>query len=184
MGQTADAEARFEHLFRSHYRSVAAYAKRRAPADVADDVTAETFLVAWRRLEAIPREPLPWLLGVARHALLNEHRSRRRQQALADKAGSSQGPPAEYIPDAAYAEARVVRNALARLTLAEREVLTLIVWEGLTVSEAARVLGCSAVSARVRLSRARRRLKQWLDHNVTRPTRTRPRGVDIREEAP
>jgi RNA polymerase sigma-70 factor (ECF subfamily) len=181
MGDLADAQARFEHMFRSHYRNVAAYARRRAPTDVADDVTAETFLVAWRRLDEVPREALPWLLRVARNALLNEHRSRRRREALAVRVASLQAQVAESTPDTAKDWS--VLDALAKLTLAEREVLTLILWEGLKVSEAASVLGCSPVTARVRLSRARRRLKQWLDQSAGNTTHAQPRGVDVREEA-
>ena len=57
---------RFDRLFAAHFDAVRAYAWRRDPA-TADDVAAETFLVAWRRLEDIPADSLPWLIGVARN---------------------------------------------------------------------------------------------------------------------
>jgi DNA-directed RNA polymerase specialized sigma24 family protein len=61
-------EARFDECFRQHYAHVLAYALRRLPdRSAAEDVAAETFLVAWRRLDDIPGDPLPWLLGIARH---------------------------------------------------------------------------------------------------------------------
>ena len=59
-----------------------AYLWRRDP-ELADDVTAETFLVAWRRLDDIPAEPLPWLIGVARKIRLNQRRGDRRRDQLA-----------------------------------------------------------------------------------------------------
>ena len=49
-------EARFEELFREHYRAVRGYALRRAPGDLAQDAVSETFLVAWRRLDDVPAD--------------------------------------------------------------------------------------------------------------------------------
>ncbi|MGN6872241.1 MAG: RNA polymerase sigma factor [Solirubrobacteraceae bacterium] len=66
-------EARFDACFRQHYTRVLAYALRRLP----DRAAAEAFLIAWRRLDDISRDPLPWLLGIARHVIRNELRSSR-----------------------------------------------------------------------------------------------------------
>ncbi len=58
-------EAQFNRLYELHLEAVRAYAWRRAPG-LADDVVAETFLVAWRRLDDVPADDaLPWLIGVA-----------------------------------------------------------------------------------------------------------------------
>ena len=54
--------ARFEALFREHHSAVRAYARRRVPSEVVDDIVSETFLVVWRRLDDVPEAPLPWLL--------------------------------------------------------------------------------------------------------------------------
>lgn len=51
-------DERFEGLFGENYPAVRAYALRRAPHDVAQDVAAETFLVAWRRLDEVPGDAL------------------------------------------------------------------------------------------------------------------------------
>lgn len=66
---SVDPEARFEDLYRSHAPRVMAYVLRRTEPAQADDVVADVFLVAWRRLDRVPAEPLPWLLGVARKQL-------------------------------------------------------------------------------------------------------------------
>jgi RNA polymerase sigma-70 factor (ECF subfamily) len=70
--------SRFEGLFREHYPAVRAYVSRRAPYELAQDVIAETFLIAWRRFDDLPSDPLPWLYGVARRLLANQRRSAGR----------------------------------------------------------------------------------------------------------
>src|SRR4029079_10336148 len=75
-------EARFNRLHEEHFEAVRRYAWRREPAD-ADDVVAEAFLVAWRRLDDLPEDARPWLIGIARNIRLNPRRSARRRQALA-----------------------------------------------------------------------------------------------------
>ena len=65
----------FERLYRANYDRVLAYGLRRTDPERARDATAETFVVAWRRLADVPPDPLPWLLGVARRVLANERRA-------------------------------------------------------------------------------------------------------------
>jgi RNA polymerase sigma-70 factor (ECF subfamily) len=162
------ASARFEHLFRAHYGGVLAYAQRRAPSALADDVVAETFLIAWRRLESVPRQELPWLLGVARRVLANQRRRDATQERLA-----LQFPvePASDVSDVGL-DAPLSR-ALSQLDEQDQELLRLIAWDGLTPAEAGRVLGWSPVRARVRLHRARGRLESLLAPD-TREKRWKP----------
>ena len=83
-------EDRFRSLFAAHHGAVLAFARRRSNPAHADDIAAETFLVAWRRLDDVPTRPgeaLPWLYAVARHTLLNAARSDRRREALAVRIG-------------------------------------------------------------------------------------------------
>ena len=61
MSTESDRRDRFERMFHAHYGPVHAYALRRAEPSVAQDVVAETFTVAWRRLEFVPGAELPWL---------------------------------------------------------------------------------------------------------------------------
>lgn len=158
MSLTTDRRATlFATLYEQHYGAVHAYAARRVGLDAADEVAAETFLVAWRRFDALPPTPLPWLYGVARNVVFRHH-DRTRRDALARAAVERErvSLPPEDAEDAA------VWEAWDRLRPSDREVLALIAWEELTVAEAARVLGCAAPRFSVRLFRARRRLERLL----------------------
>ena len=134
-------EARLEALFAEHGRGVWAYARRRTSAADADEVVSETFLVAWRRLDDVPDEPRPWLLGVARRCLANLERGQHRRTALEQRLAAQ--PAATDRPELD------VHRALERLSAKDRE-------------EAAVVLGCSRSTVYVRLHRARRRLAALL----------------------
>lgn len=148
---------RFERLFADHYEAVLAYALRRAERGAAEDVAAETFTVAWRRLEEVPRDARPWLFGVARRVLSDQRRSQRRRASLQARLA------AQPAPNPSSARSIGVLPALARLREQDRELLLLIAWEGLEPAEAARALGLSRIAARVRLHRARKRLAAELD---------------------
>lgn len=155
------AEQRFDRLWREHAPAVLRYARRHVLPDEVEDVVAETFVVAWRRLGEVPPYGLPWLLGVARHVSANVHRGRRRRDALSDRmAGPAEddgtaGWPAPEPDDS-------VATALRGLSDADRELLTLIAWDGLSPDEAAQALGCSKGALKVRLHRARRRFATLL----------------------
>lgn len=154
---------RFDACFREHYARVLAYGMRRlGDRSAAEDVAADTFLVAWRRLEEIPDDPLPWLLGIARHVIHNELRSSRRRDRLTTRVGAHM-PGADDTPPELRrgADAAVVR-ALGRLGERDREVLMLSTWDGLDHRRAAAVLGCTRGAFAVRLHRARARLEREL----------------------
>jgi RNA polymerase sigma factor (sigma-70 family) len=147
-----DRQAAFERLYDQFSPDLAMYALRRADRETAQDVVAETFTVAWRRLDDVPRsDPLPWLYGVARRVLANQRRSASRLAALRRRL-EPEGTPAPRVADHGLAA------ALQHLNEADRELLMLIAWEGLSPTEAAVALGCSGGACRVRLHRARRRL--------------------------
>ena len=158
-------ESYFEALYAENYARVLGYVLRRAPTAVAADVVAEVFLVAWRRLDQVPQEALPWLLGVARKTLANERRGWRRRAALADALAENSG--AELRARAVDEEEglQALGDAVARLGEIDRDLLRLIAWDGLTTREAARVLGISYAACRVRLHRLRRRLVRDLDQS-------------------
>ena len=156
-----NARRRFERLYGEHAGRVKAYALRRVGSEAAaDEVVSDVFLVVWRRLDSVPDDPLPWLLGVARNAVANRHRSERRATALHARIAGSERAPVTNPPgpgDLLDSGDPVVR-ALAQLPDRDRELLMLVAWEGLEPAQLARVLGVSRGTAGVRLHRARRRL--------------------------
>ena len=151
---------RFERLWSEHSAAVLRYALRRVPPSQVDDVVAETFVVVWRRLAEVPEPALPWLLGVARGVAANHVRSQNRQAALAVRIASQ--PTWETTTTSSEA-ADLVVAALDQLSDVDRELLTLIAWDGLEPREAAQVLGCSPATVRVRLHRARARMRDALN---------------------
>jgi RNA polymerase sigma-70 factor, ECF subfamily len=159
MTEAGSREARFTRLYELHLDAVRAYAWRRSQG-LADEIVAETFLVAWRRLEAIPEDALPWLIGVARNVRANLRRGDRRREALIQRLGPE---AADYSdPAAAVAERDALRSALASLSEADCEILLLTAWDKLDRGQVARALGCSRANVAVRLFRARRRLEAAL----------------------
>jgi RNA polymerase sigma factor (sigma-70 family) len=158
-----DAGSRFEQMYRAHGGAVRTYARRRSDTETADDVVADVFVVAWRRLDKVPDgDPLPWLLGVARRALANHRRAARRQRALRRRIRSDPTVGlAEQAAGAAVDQAAFA--ALEQLDERDREVLLLVAWEGLTPARAAVVLGIRPNTFSARLSRARRRFERALD---------------------
>src|SRR5919198_2216379 len=154
--------ARFDAAFEAHYAKVLAFAMRRMEGrQAAEDVAGETFAVAWRRKEAIPDVPLPWLYGIAVRVIANERRAstrrRQRERRYAIDPDRSGRDPADVV-----SSRDVITAAFAALTESQREVLRLVAWEGLDNRTAASVLGCSQGAFALRLYRARRSLAKCL----------------------
>jgi len=158
----------FEEVYSRHASAVKGYAMRRTDPARADDVVAEVFLVAWRRLDDIPAEPRPWLFGVARRVLANERRRAARHGAALGRLEAS-GGGADPADGPVLADRRL-EDALANLSDSDREALLLIAWEGLTHRDAARVLGVREATFTVRLHRAKRRLGRALERSQPEPT--------------
>jgi RNA polymerase sigma-70 factor, ECF subfamily len=156
-----DAGARFTEMYAAHHAQVYAYAVSRAGRRLADDVVSETFLVAWRRMSAVPATPLPWLLGVARNVMHGRYRDEVRQGSLAAELRAWVDEAGADVADGVTERAAVLA-ALARLSETDRELLTLVAWQGLSNRDAARVVGCSVATFFVRVHRARKRLEQAL----------------------
>lgn len=148
---------RFERIYAEHVEAVRAYVRRRAPQSAVEDVVADVFVVALRRIDDVPRNALPWLYGVARKTLANERRKRARMQSDCTAIGSQAVEEAGPVGDPQLA------TAFAALTDADREILRLVAWEGLPFRDVARVLDVSPVAARVRFHRAKGRLRELLD---------------------
>lgn len=168
MSNGESAEERFSVLFRRHYDEVLRYALRRTESDAAADAAADVFVVAWRRLDEIPAEPLPWLIGTARNVLANQRRSRQRADRLQLRLRAQPGPERWDVEDGQELTRRW-SAALHSLSPADQEVLALVAWDGLTAKEAAASLGCSLSAFTMRLHRARRRLAAGLGRPNAQP---------------
>jgi RNA polymerase sigma factor (sigma-70 family) len=159
------AQARFARLYREEGRAILEYALRRVESrEDAADVVAETFLVAWRRIGEVPlgEEARLWLYGVARLTLANLHRAERRRTRLGARLAETLRTELSAAA-APSGEAAEVLRAIGELGEEDRELLLLVSWEGLGPAEVARVLGISALAARSRLHRARRKLRKVLE---------------------
>ncbi len=137
----------------------------------AEEVMSETFLAAWRGREDVAVEGgslRPWLFGIATNKARNADRSLRRRLAFLAR----RAPGAQEVDDFAEDVAgRVddarrladVQRVLGRLRRHEREVIALCVWGGLDYAQAAEALGVPVGTVRSRLSRARARLREFVE---------------------
>ena len=116
-------------------------------------------------VDDLPAEPLPWLLGVARNVIRERYRDEIRQASLAVELRAWADDAAADVADG-VAERAAMLAALAALRDDDRELLTLIAWQGLTPRQAAQVVGCSVATYFVRLHRARKRLQEALSSQV------------------
>lgn len=163
-----EREARYRALFDSCYQPLQAFARRRAAAGDADDLVAEVLTIAWRRLDDVPGDaPLAWLYGVAHRTLANQRRSSDRRRRLVDRITVHQRMTPSPSPSADPTD---VLDALARLRDDDQAILRLAAWEELSSAEIAVVLDCTANAAALRLSRARKRLRDVMTRSD--PSRT------------
>jgi RNA polymerase sigma-70 factor (ECF subfamily) len=131
------------------------------PADAAD-LLNDCLLVAWRRIRTIPEDPdqeRAWMYAVAANVLSNQRRSQRRRSNLTEALRSELGT----VDPFGSSDLRVdISNALSQLAPVESELIRLIHWEGLSASEAGRVLGIPESSARMRYADAKRHLEETI----------------------
>jgi len=162
---------RFRALYEANYTDVLRFVARRVHPSHAEDITADAFLVAWRRFDEIPAgdRARPWLFGVARHAIQNALRGERRREALAVRIADA-GRIVGVAPGGTDADLIAGRIDLVaawrRLAPVHQEALALGLWDGLSAPEAAHVLGITPVAFRLRLSRARRAIRRELETAV------------------
>ncbi len=162
----SDRRAAFEALFRDVYEPLQAYARRRTDLVSADDVVAETLLVLWRRFDEIPRDAtLAWSYGVARRCLANQRRGDHRRDALAERVVAERAIAPADVSDMVAEVAGDVQltEALADLSVDDREIMRLWAWEELQPREIAVVLAISANAATIRVHRAKKRLSEAFD---------------------
>ncbi len=156
---TADIEA----FVRSIANEILAYFARRVfPGEDAADCLSETLLVLWRRRDRLPSdqsERRAWSYGIAHRVLAAHRRTGARQLTLATRLREE----LQHRPIAPESTDDVAITALASLPKRDQELVSLIVWEGFTITQAATVIGIRADAARARYSRARRTLRACID---------------------
>jgi len=168
---TSDPDA-FERFYREHVEAVQRFVVRRVDDPyLAADLTADVFVAAIESAGSYRRsrgEPVAWLFGIARNVVAGE---RRRNAKELRTAARIRGRELVDDDDLAALHERIDRESVARalygeliqLPAAERAVLELVALDGFSAGEAGQALGISTVGARVRLHRARRRLRSRLD---------------------
>jgi RNA polymerase sigma factor (sigma-70 family) len=166
-----DGDQRLAELWTAHAPRLHAYARRHVDANDADDLVAEAYLVALRRIGDVPddsAEAFAWLVVTVRKLAANQ----RRRAATRDQHWAQAVRDLWHIapgssPEDLVAERDRCLDALALLSESDRETLLLVAWEGLTPGQAAGVLGCSENAFSVRLHRARKRVAAALDTDST-----------------
>lgn len=159
----------FAVLFDRHYAAIHGYASRRLGRGLADDVAAETFLIAFDRrgrYDVSRPDARPWLYGIASNLVARHHRAEVRQYRALAKAGTAETGDGHADAVAERVDAQAAKGplaaALAGLPRGDRDVLLLVAWAQLSVQEAGEALGIPAGTARSRLHRARRRIRAAL----------------------
>jgi RNA polymerase sigma-70 factor (ECF subfamily) len=164
-----DKPEQFTVLFRRHAPHIQRYVVRRLGPDAADDIVAETFLLAFRqrdRYDPGHADARPWLYGIATHLIGRHRRAEIRLYRALARTGAD--PVTEPFTDrvddrvsAGHAR-RQLAAALARLSAELRDTLLLAAWSNLSYEEIAAALGVPVGTVRSRLSRARGKLRQSL----------------------
>ena len=167
-GSVGDPEM-FAVVFRRHAPGVLRYVTRRLGVSAAEDVVAETFLIAFRQRSSFrpdQADARPWLYGIATHLVGRYRRAEIRQYRAVARTGADLVvvPFTDRVDDRVSAEgaSRGLTAALAGLPAGQRDALLLVAWADLTYEEAAQALGVPVGTVRSRLSRARAQLRRAL----------------------
>lgn len=159
----------FGQIFDRHAATIHRYLGRRAGPALADDLTAETFLIAFRsrgRYDVTQPDALPWLYGIAANLLRGHRRAEIRQYRALARTGADPvlAPDDDGILSrvAASEHVRALAKALAGLSAGEREVLTLVALAQLSYPEVARALEIPVGTVRSRLHSARKKVRSYL----------------------
>ncbi|GAA2117500.1 RNA polymerase sigma factor [Actinomadura alba] len=160
---------RFAALFDRHASEMHRYVTRRLGVSTADDVVAETFLLAFRgrkRYDVTRADARPWLYGIASNLIGKHRRAEKRLYRTLARAGVDRVAEsyADRVDARVTAEGvqRELADALAGLSAGDRDVLLLVAWADLTYEGVADALGIPVGTVRSRLHRARRKVREAL----------------------
>lgn len=161
----------FGELYQLHAEAVWNYAYRLTGSWAsAEDLTSSTFLTAWQKssdMMLINSSARPWLFTVTSNLARHEHRRLGRFSRLLTRIprNDTTHDHADDVADAADADRRLrtVLDAVKKLPRGERRAVELCLLGELSTAEAAEVLRIAEASVRARMSRARNRLRRFLD---------------------
>ncbi|MCI3277197.1 RNA polymerase sigma factor [Streptomyces cylindrosporus] len=166
VAQSLDQPELFARLYDRYAPDIHRYATRRLGDTSADDITADTFLIAFRirsRYDVTRSNARPWLYGIAGNLIGKQRRAEVR--ALRALARTGHDPvAASWVEDtdSRIAAQGPLAGALAALSAGDRHVLLLVAWAELTYQEVAEALGIPVGTVRSRLNRARRKVRTAL----------------------
>jgi RNA polymerase sigma factor (sigma-70 family) len=151
----------FDQLVRGQRTALLAHVRLVYPLADAEAVVNDSFSIAWRRLDDAPVDtPTAWLRSIARYVVLNSNRGERRWRALNDRVALLEVHPNVDPPDTdARLQLTMVVAALERLGHQDRELLLMLALEDLTTEDVATIYDLTETAAKVRISRARKRLR-------------------------
>ena len=130
---------------------------------LAEDLCQETFIKGWIKLKTLKKhEAFPgWIATIARRSCLNAIDKRKRQQEVNEEESGFENLNPTLPPS--YSPARIVlEEAIYRLSLRDRQLITLSYFQELSSDEVAKIMDISAGTVRVSLMRARAKLKTIL----------------------
>ncbi|MBJ7901869.1 MULTISPECIES: RNA polymerase sigma factor [unclassified Streptomyces] len=170
VAQSLEQSELFALLYDRYAADIHRYAARRLGDAAADDITADTFLTAFRirsRYDRTRANARPWLYGIAGNLIGKQRRAEvRALRALArtgrDPLAASGGAFWLEDADSRIAAQAPLAGALAALSGPDRHVLLLVAWADLTYQEVAEALGIPVGTVRSRLNRARRKVRTAL----------------------
>lgn len=145
-------------LYETSFPSIYAYLFQRCGgvASVAEDLTQETFLAVAREIRkgTIPSNPFSWVMGIARHHLLDHYRQKEREKTRLWLAWESERSRDSQLEAASLTRERS-HAALQAVPAPQRTALTLHYLDGLRVAQVAEVIGRSVHATESLLARAR-----------------------------
>jgi len=160
---------RFAILYDRHHQRVHRYVARRLGHDLADDLMAETFLIAFQaraRYDLAYADARPWLYGIATNLIGRRHRAETRFWRLIAQTGvdDTVEAPIDQVTDRVVAQSmrRELASAVAGLPRGQRDVLLLTAAGGLSAEEIASALGIAKGTVHSRLNRARKKMRNVL----------------------
>lgn len=155
---------RFSQFYRTSYPLALAVAERRLPSlEVAEDVTAEAFFIAWEKYGRGAELTVPWLYTIVRNVIGNQYQKQDSAKELISRIGFEQTTRPSTTDDETGLD---LTEALALLTDDQQELIAMVYWDELTTVEVADILGCREGAVRARLHRARQALARTLDQTL------------------